>query len=302
MTATRMSLILMLLAALAPTLPGQEAPATTTTATATVPQDNAPVSAEAAEQKIESSSTYTTRDQLTGILRGSPSELATIIVLDPTLLSNDAFLSGYPELARFVSEHPEVRRNPRFYLAEFPDPGARRSTAVDEVLEGLIILGTFTLIAFALAWLVRTTIEQKRWNRLSQRQSEVHNKILDRFSSSEELLAYVRSPAGARFLESAPIPLHAEKEPQNAPYARIIWSIQLGVVVVAGALGMLVVSGRFEAESAQGFFAMGVIALCVGLGFIGSAIVSIVLPRRLGMWQAPSAPPASAFEESGPVR
>jgi hypothetical protein len=305
MTATRILLILLLLAVSVSAMPAQEATATTTAEeTTTASEKTAETSTAASEEaaKPERRNPYTTRDQFTGVLRGSPSELATIVSLDPTLLSNEGFLSGYPELAKFVAENPEVRRNPRFYLAEFPDPTVRRSTAMDEVLEGLIVLGTMTLIAFALAWLVRTVIEQKRWNRLSRTQSEVHNKILDRFSTSEELLAYVRSPAGTRFLESAPIPLHAEKQTQQAPFARMIWSIQLGVVVVAGALGMLVVSGRFDADSAQGFFAMGVIALCVGLGFIGSAIVSIVLPRRLGIWQNQAVPPASAFEDSGSVR
>lgn len=275
MTPTRMLLILMLLLTVASPALAQETTSTTT----------------AAPETVEPSNTFTTRDQFTGLLRGSPSELATILALDPTLLSNEPFLSGYPELARFVAEHPEVRRNPRFYLAEFPIPGDRRQTALDEVFEGLVILATFGLIAFALAWLVRTTIEQKRWNRLSRTQNEVHNKILDRFSSSEELLAYIRSPAGTRFLESAPIPLHAEQQQatQNAPFTRIMWSIQLGVIVVAGALGMLLVSLRLDPESAQGVFAMGVIALFIGIGFIASAAVSIILPRKLGMTQ-PSEP------------
>ena len=41
-------------------------------------------------------------------------------------------------------------------------------------------------------------------------QYQVHNKLLDRFTSNEDLLAYVQTPAGRRFLESAPIPLQDE--------------------------------------------------------------------------------------------
>jgi ABC-type multidrug transport system fused ATPase/permease subunit len=275
-TPTRMLLILMLLL---------------TVASSAFAQVSTP---EKQAEEGEASNTFTTRDQLTGILRGSPSELGTILALDPTLLSNEPFLAGYPELAKFVAENPEVKRNPRFYLAEFQVPTNRRTT-FDEFMEGLTILGIFTLVAFALSWLVRTTIEQKRWNRLSRTQNEVHNKILDRFSSSEELLAYIRSPAGTRFLESAPIPLNADPQQathNNAPFARILWSIQLGVIVVAGALGMLLVSLRLDPESAQGVFSMGVIALFIGLGFIASAAVSIILPRKLGMTPQPSEPTA----------
>jgi hypothetical protein len=149
---------------------------------------------------------------------------------------------------------------------------------------------------------VRTIVDQKRWSQLSRRQTEVHNKILDRFSNSDELLAYIKSPAGSKFLESAPIPLHAEAPRQNAPLSRVLWSVQIGVVVAAAGVGMLLVSTRFDAETAQGFFAMGSIATCIGAGFIISAIVSLVLSRRLGLYQEPPVPPAGAIDDSGFVR
>ncbi|HUF17715.1 MAG TPA: hypothetical protein VMS12_06705, partial [Thermoanaerobaculia bacterium] len=148
------------------------------------------------------------RNDFSRLLRQSPPELASILVLDPTLLSNEGFLTGYPDLAGFVETHPEVRRNPRFYLGHFETRTPRRSVLHD-VLEGLSILATIGLIAFALGWFIRTVNDQKRWNRLFRTQNEVHNKILDRFGSTEELLAYIRTPAGSRFLEAAPIPLHA---------------------------------------------------------------------------------------------
>jgi hypothetical protein len=155
---------------------------------------------------------------------------------------------------------------------------------VGEVLEGLTNFAVFSLIAFALSWLVRTIIEQKRWSRLSRTQSEVHNKILDRFSTSGELLDYIRTPAGTKFLESAPIPLHTESAPQNAPLSRVLWSVQIGVVVAAASLGMILVSGRLEKESAQELFALGMIGASIGVGFIASALVSVFLSRRLGLW------------------
>ncbi|HEX6161311.1 MAG TPA: hypothetical protein VF111_14145, partial [Thermoanaerobaculia bacterium] len=152
-------------------------------------------------------------------------------------------------------------------------------------------LFTMSVIGLALAWVVRTTIEQKRWNRLSRTQNEVHNKILDRFGSSSELLEYIKTPAGTKFLESAPIPLHttASRSP-NLPQARVLWSVQLGVIVAMAALGMMLVSGTMEKDDAQALFAMGVISLSIGLGFIGSAAVSLFLSRKLGLWQQPQAP------------
>lgn len=287
--ATRIILILTLIASIAGRALAQETATAETTTTSTATEtDTAADTTKTETTIVTSQNSDETRNQFAQLLRHHPPELATILKLDPTLLSNEAFLTGYPELAKYVAAHPEVRRNPRFYLSDFQLPIERRNTVLNDLLEMVSVLGSMLLIAFALAWLVRTVIEQKRWNRLSRSQSEVHNKILDRFGTTAELLEYVRTPAGTKFLESAPIPLHAEKGPAQSPSLwRVIWSIQLGIVVVAGSLGMLVVSGRFDAESAQGFFALGVIALCVGAGFIASAVVSLMLSRRLGLYPGP---------------
>ncbi|MGZ5461022.1 MAG: hypothetical protein ACXWN1_30660, partial [Thermoanaerobaculia bacterium] len=274
--ATRIILILALLVSIAGGLFAQE--------TTTAASDTTATAATQTATPGETRSSHEIRSQFSSLLRERPPEVATILKLDPSLLSDESFLTKYPELGRFVAAHPEVRHNPRFYLEDFAGPSERRSLA-GEVLESLTIFSVFILIAFALAWLVRTIIEQKRWNRLSRTQSEVHNKILDRFSTSAELLDYIRTPAGTKFLESAPIPLHAESAPQNAPLSRVLWSIQIGVVVAAASLGILLVSGRFDKESAQELFALGMIGLSIGVGFIASAAVSIFLSRRLGLWQ-----------------
>lgn len=241
------------------------------------------------EMTVASAGAYAVREQFTNILSKHPADLATILALDPSLMSNDTFMAPYPDLREFIAKHPQVRHTPRFYLREFSSYTSSR-TVVGELMESLTVFATFMLIAFALAWAIRTINEQKRWNRLSRTQSEVHNKILDRFGTSAEVLDYIKTPAGTKFLESAPIQVHDERplrQVSNPPFTRAIWSIQIGVVLAVAALGMLLVSGRFDKESAQGFFALGAIGFSVGAGFIASAVVSIFLSRRLGLWQGP---------------
>jgi hypothetical protein len=288
---TRMILVLTLILIFAMPLAAQEEPSASATA-AEAPVVTETVAGEESEAAGGLRSSYEVRNMFSRRVREQPQELARILALDPMLLSNDEFLAGYPAIARFVSQYPEVQRNPRFYLSEFSDL-RRSSGGFEDFFEGLTVFAVFVLIAFVLAWLVRTVIEQKRWNRLSRTQSEVHNKILDRFGTSTELLEYIKTPAGTKFLESAPIPLHAERTPQNPSLTRIMWSIQIGVVVAAGALGMILVSMRFDGETSAGFFAMGAIGFCVGAGFIASAIVSIMLSRRLDNWRGSSELPAS---------
>jgi hypothetical protein len=266
----------------------QDAPADAPAVDAAEDDAAAPETAADAEPAPEAGthSGHEVRSDLGAILRQHPPELATILALDPALLSNAEFLAGYPDLARFVAEHPEVRRS-RFYLADFPAPHDRSDFG--DVVEMMTIFSVFLVMTLGVAWLLRTIIEQKRWSRLTRTQSEVHNKILERFGTSEALLEYMRSPAGTKFLESAPIPLRAEAPVQNAPIARSLWSIQIGVVVAAGAVGMLIASGRLDRDAAEGFFTLGVIGLCVGAGFVLSAVVALFLSRRLGLWEGPAA-------------
>jgi hypothetical protein len=287
-------LILLLLLTVAQSLAAQETTATTTADTASTAAP-AETTTDVPEGR-RSLTSMEVRHEFSNLVRESPTELAKILVLEPTLLSNEAFLAGYPELARFVARHPEIRNHPRFYLGDFQFLAERRGP---DFIEPLMVFAGFALFTFALGWLVRTYIEQKRWSRLSRTQSEVHTKILDRFGTTAELLEYVRTPAGTKFLESAPIPLHDSPPARNVPASRVLWSIQVGVIVAAGAIGMLIVSGRFG-EDGQGLFAMGVIGICIGAGFIGSAIVSLLLSRRLGIWQGANAP--DSIEDPGLVK
>lgn len=295
---TRVILILTFILCLAAGLTAQETKATKTAAS-TETTVTAAATTTAAPPAVEVKDSHEVRNELNQLLRQSPSELGTILALDPTLLSDDDYLARYPVLARYVAAHPEVRHNPNFYLSDYQFH-ERREGSFEKIFEDISVMVAFGIAAFALAWLIRTVIEQKRWNRLSRTQTEVHNKILDRFGNTEELMQYIRTPAGSKFLESAPIPLHSVPAPQNAPLTRATWSVQIGVIIAAAAVGMLIVSGRMDKESAEGFYALGVIGLCIGGGFVLSAIVSLFLSRRLGVWQA-AAPASDRYEDAGNV-
>ena len=291
---TRKSLILLLmlavagsaLAQVADSTAGPAATATTATSTTAEAPADAPRDGEGeAQDDGREVSVYELRNNFMKVIERQPGDLPILFKLSPALMTNAEFLRNYPEVAKFLETYPEITRNPAFYLGQYRHP-SNYPTALNNIIETLALAAAWILSVFALGWLIRTIIEQKRWNKLSKTQAEVHNKILDRFGSGDELLAYVKSPAGTKFLESAPIPLHVEKAAtQSAPGNRIIRSIQIGVIVTAGALGVLLVSLRFHGETSEALFAMGGIAFCLGAGFIASALVSIVLSRRLGLWQ-----------------
>jgi hypothetical protein len=97
-------------------------------------------------------------------------------------------------------------------------------------------------------------------------------------------MAYIQSPSGRRFLESAPIALDGGgSKPVSAPVSRILMSLQAGVVLAAGGFGFLYASGRALEDVGPGLFTIGVLAIAFGAGFFASAILAYGLSERLGL-------------------
>jgi hypothetical protein len=116
-------------------------------------------------------------------------------------------------------------------------------------------------------------------------------------SSNEDLLAYIQTPAGRRFLEAGPLMQTQAARPVGAPISRILWSVQVGIVIVAAALGVLFVSGRVIEEVAQPLFAIAAIGISLGIGFVISSGVSYVLSRNMGLIDPGQATGAGAGQE-----
>jgi hypothetical protein len=140
-------------------------------------------------------------------------------------------------------------------------------------------------------------MDYRRWLRLSKIQVDVHGKLMDRLSSNEDLLAYMQSSAGRRFLEAAPIPVDPGSRALTAPVGRILWSAQAGIVLMLGGFGLQLVSRRVVEEFAQGLYVMGVVATALGLGFVLSAVVAYFLSKRLGLVEPVN---VSTAEAGGP--
>jgi hypothetical protein len=90
-----------------------------------------------------------------------------------------------------------------------------------------------------LGWVTKSIIDQRRWARVSKVQNEAHAKVIDRLTSNEDLLAYIQTPAGQRYLESAPLSVGSADSPATAPFSRILWSVQVGTVASLVGLAFL---------------------------------------------------------------
>ena len=151
-------------------------------------------------------------------------------------------------MAGILSAHPEIARNPSFYiggddqLRGDPSEASLYTDAWEHSVSSVAVLAGFSLAICLIAWLIRTFVDYRRWGRLTKIQTDAHTKLLDRLTNNEDLLAYVNSPAGAKFLESSPIALDASSPRSfSAPLGRILWTVQGGVVLMAAGAGIEII-------------------------------------------------------------
>jgi hypothetical protein len=232
-----------------------------------------------------------TREVFQQLLRQYPPAVGEVLRLDPSLATNQSFLSTYPNLAAFLSAHPEIMRNPSFFLGQAPyfreersTPETRASEMFKEILAGTAAFAFALVMISVFCWVLKTIIDHRRWLRVSRVQAEVHSKLLDRFTSNQDLLAYVQTSAGRHFLESTPISLDSGPRSISAPVGRILFSIQVGLVAALAGVGLNLVSRELTVqELGQPLHVIGVVVFAVGVGFVLSGLVAYALSRRLGL-------------------
>jgi len=225
-----------------------------------------------------------TRNRLQQLLYQLPPNVRSILQYDPSLAERPEYLAPYPTLQAFIQQHPEIARNPTYFFGE---PDSRRGPEPTEIL-AVILAGTGIFIFFMTLLITMGSVAQqvvayRRWVRQTKVQIDVHTKILDRMQSNEDLLAYVQTPAGKTFLEFAPASPAPDTRASIAPFGRILWSVQAGVVLAALGLGLRFARGQVPEEIVPAFTVLGVIVLSLGLGAVISAIVAYVLSSRLGL-------------------
>jgi hypothetical protein len=263
--------------------------------------------APAAPPMLNDKDVATTQTELIRLLRLSPT-LTTVVSHDPSLLADQEYVArNNPQLAAFLAAHPEVARNPDYFLfshlkhedgqpdealerAVWPDiyRAQGRPAPFDDFLRNLSPLLAFLGFLAVLTWILRMFIENRRWGRIFKLQSEVHGRLIDKFSSSQELAAYMETEAGKRFLEAAPIPVNMETS-QRVPnaVARVLTPLQIGVVLVLLGTGFMLLR-HAGPDLDEPMLIFGTIALMPGIGFILSAGITWLLAARLGLMPPPA--------------
>jgi len=237
-----------------------------------------------------------TRNELLGIMARYPPKLGLVLAIDPTLLGNADFLSTYPELRGFLQRHPEIARDPDFFIRGrgnvlnsmfIQEPPREPQTASQQMWSQFLRTLQPVVISFAalavVLWILRTVIDHRRWLRVSRIQTEAHTKLMDRLTNNEDLLAYLQTPAGKGFFDMSAIPTDFGPTRSAAPVTRILWSVQIGMVLLFGGAALQWSSGSISPEASEPIGVISVLGIALGASFILGAGASYLISDKLGL-------------------
>lgn len=241
------------------------------------------------------------QDQLLQLVRVSPT-LAEVVAHDPSLLSNTEYVTrNNPALAHFLQEHPEIAQNPDFYLFNnlhgqneapsetlerklWPEMSHQQDNGAERELinDGIPFL-CFLCVLGALLWLIQVLLENRRWGRIFTLQRDVHGKLIERFGTSQEVVTYMGTDAGKRFLEATPISVGLDRgAPVPSPVAKVLTPLQIGIVMSLLGAGLLGLRHSVQ-DASSALTVVGTVILMPGIGFIISAGVTWFLAQHLGL-------------------
>ncbi|HXR97935.1 MAG TPA: hypothetical protein VN709_08845 [Terriglobales bacterium] len=232
------------------------------------------------------------RRQLLDSLRMSPT-VANAVKIDPTLLGDQAYLTRTnPDLAHLLQAHPEIARNPDFYLFADLGPGEPRpaehweepyhESDVREVMSNVAPMLVFLGLIILAGWVLRAVLDHRRWNRAMTARTDAHQRLLEKLGSSQELLSYAQSENGRQLLELGGLDRGDTMLRTPALLGRMLTAVQFGLVFTLA--GWVLAGLRNDVAGGHDpLLIIGLLSLAIGVGLILSAAVSFVMSRHLGL-------------------
>lgn len=149
---------------------------------------------------------------------------------------------------------------------------------MDQIVAISIVMPTLIVGCSFVLWTIFTTIRRYKIARL---QADIQSKLVDKFGTTQDLIAYTGTETGREFLRSLSLE-------QRSPYDRIIAAVQAGIVSFFLGVALLFLRGRISGGE-QVLLVFGTIFSTLGIGFVLAAGASYSLSKSFGLLNQASA-------------
>ena len=151
---------------------------------------------------------------------------------------------------------------------------------VSEILNSITTTVFGVVIIVCAAWIVVTIVTALKGRANTRTRADIYNRLIDKFGTAPELIAFLQSDAGLKFIEENTV------QPAE-PLGKILASIRIGVVLTLLGAGLLI-TGNIFGESLGGDLYIvltvgGIVGLMIGIGLLISAAVSYRLCKTWGI-------------------
>ena len=141
-----------------------------------------------------------------------------------------------------------------------------------EDLAMIIVMPLFFIVT---GWAFKTALQFLHQQRLVKLHYALQDKLLDKLGSSPEAIEY-HSDAGEKMFALA-------IQERTNPFARILTALQAGAVISLLGVGFIFLRNQVPQEGAEAFMVIGVLALCLGLGFLASSAAAYFFSKQWGL-------------------
>jgi hypothetical protein len=148
----------------------------------------------------------------------------------------------------------------------------------DENIVMLIVLPALFVTCSFVLWTIFSTIRRYKIARL---QADIQAKLVDKFGTTQDLIAYAGTETGKDFLRSLSLE-------QRSPYDRIIGAVQAGIVSFFFGVALFFLRNRVPGGE-QVLLVLGTMFGTLGIGFVLAAAASYSLSKSFGLLNRASA-------------
>ena len=151
---------------------------------------------------------------------------------------------------------------------------------VSEVMNSVTALVFGVAIIISVAWIVINVVTALKQRANTRTRAEIYNRLIDKFGTAPEFIAFLQSDAGLKFIEENTVQT-------SVPLTKILASIQRGIILGLPGTGLLVLGNIFGGSLGGDLYIVltvsGTVGMMIGIGFLISAGISYKLCKAWGI-------------------